>query len=283
MRWLLFLALAALAGYAGSQLSPSAVTQQAEETTFERISRTRELNCGYYFRAGYFEKNKQTGAYQGLMYDVTEAIGRAAKLKINWTYEIGIGDVPEALRIGKIDAFCSGYGEVTARAWHIIMTDPVAYVLINAYVQAGNTRFDNQPEKMNDPNVTFYVVDGEAPQFITSVEFPRAKQIAMPQMVEHGELLLGVAGGKVDVLLSDRAAAFRFMKYNPDKIQEVKTTKPIRSFPLGIAVHNSQPQLANLLSVATRELILSGELERIIQANEEYAGTYGRNALHYKP
>lgn len=283
LRGLLLIVLALGAGYVGSLLGPKAGDTTADETPFERISRTRELNCGYYYRTGYFEKDKQTGQYQGLMYDMAEAIGRAAALKINWKYEIGIGDVPEALRIGKVDAFCSAFGENAMRAWHTIIPDAPAYVLMNAYVKAGDTRFDYKPELMNDPNVKFYVVDGENTQFVTSVEFPKATQIAMPQMVEHADMLLGIAGGKADVLLSDRAQAMRFNANNPGKIQEVKVERPIRSFPFGIAVHNSQPELANLIAAATRELILSGEMERIIRKNEEYPGTYGRSILYHKP
>lgn len=281
-RGLLLVILALGAGYAGSLLGPKTGDTRTEETLFERISRTRELNCGYYYRTGYFEKDKQTGQYHGLMYDVTEAIGRAADLKINWKYEIGIGDVPEALRIGKVDAFCSAFGENAKRAWHTIIPEPPVYVLMNAYVKHGDTRFDYKTELMNDPNIKFYVVDGENTQFMTSAEFPKATQVAMPQMVEHADMLLGIAGGKADALLSDRAQAFRFAKHNPGKIQEVKVHKPVRSFPLGIGVHNSQPELANLIAAATRELILSGELEKIIRKNEEYPGTYGRNMLEYK-
>jgi hypothetical protein len=64
---------------------------------------------------------------------------------------------------------------------------------------------------------------------------------------------------------------------NPGKIRALNG--PHRRLPLGIGVANTEPRLLNMLSAATREMALSGKLEQIIKANEEFPDTYGRNLL----
>ncbi|MGE3770077.1 MAG: substrate-binding periplasmic protein [Bdellovibrionales bacterium] len=280
MRGFLLILLALAAGFAGSYLAPAKTADvAAKETAFERVSRDRVLRCGYMYRAGYFEKDQTSGQMKGLMHDASMAIADAAGLKIEWSAEIGLGDSLEALRTGRVDAICGAFGENAKRAWGSIVAEPVGYVQMRAYVRADDVRFDNNIAAMNDASVRFNVVDGESSQFVTKAEFPNATLVSVPQLVEHSELFVGIAQNKADAILSDPAQAGPFMKNSPGKIREVVARQPVRSFPFGVAVANTEHELANLIGAATREVILSGKMEKVMQANETYPNTWGRNLL----
>lgn len=78
------------------------------DTIYRKIISSQTIHCGYAEWPPFMAINPNTGKVSGLMYDVWEMIGKKLGLKIEWTRSLGWGEITEAVKSSKIDAFCAG-------------------------------------------------------------------------------------------------------------------------------------------------------------------------------
>lgn len=259
----------------------TASAEKKTESTYDRVMRTKTLRCGYAYRPPLFGKSLKTGEFEGVLYDYTEALGEALGLEIEWASEVGWGDVIEYLKTDKIDAFCAGLWAVSHRAPHIDFVTPILYEPVLAYTRYGETKFDHDLSGINDPAVKLVAVEGGAPSLIGIHDFPAAQKVDLPQLTPITDIFLNIVSGKADVALSDIATAEGFMAANPGKIQAVALDRPIRSFGIGLPVKADEYRFKAMLDFATKELLQTGQIEKIIQKYETYPGSLYRVAVPY--
>jgi ABC-type amino acid transport substrate-binding protein len=63
----------------------------AEETAFDRITKTNTLRCGYAIATPWFWIDMKTNQPTGVGYDMTNAIAAKIGLKVDWVEETGWG------------------------------------------------------------------------------------------------------------------------------------------------------------------------------------------------
>lgn len=80
--------------------------EKPQETTFERIQRTRTLRCGYYIVASLFRKNEKTGQFSGPAFDIVNTMANNLKLKVEWVAEVALPNLSEDLKNGRFDMLC---------------------------------------------------------------------------------------------------------------------------------------------------------------------------------
>ena len=264
---------------------PEQTTTSKKETAFERVMRTQTIHCAYPVNnAPRLIFNPNTGEKSGITYDVIEAIGKVLNLKIEWTEEVSYGTFPENLRSGKEDMFCGGVWTSSARAHKAILSTPIMYVPLYAYVRAGDTRFDDKIELMNDPAVSFATMDGTTLETVAKTAFPKAKYVPTAINADQTQPILDVAIGKADALVYDNFNLSNFNRNNPDKqLRRVNTTQPVHTYSEAFAFGMGEWELRDMVNTALNELQNNGTIDRILAKYEPEYGKIMRASDPFAP
>jgi polar amino acid transport system substrate-binding protein len=255
--------------------------EQSQSDTLQQVLSSGKIRCGYVVYPPGLIKNPNTGKVSGIFAEVLEEAAKNLDLQVEWTEEVGWGTMVEGLNNRRYDMIGSPVWPLGQRIRVSDFTKPIYYVVVNAYVQNGNTKFDNALEKINSPDVRIATIDGELTSTVAKSDFPNARILSLPQMSDVSQLLLNVADGKADVTFVEPAIALEFMKNNPGKLQKVISSKPIRSFPNCMMVRQNDTQFRRLIDNALTEVLNSGFVDQVIKKYEPGTGTYQRLALPY--
>jgi ABC-type amino acid transport substrate-binding protein len=251
------------------------------ETAYDRVMRTKTLRCGYALWPALVEKDPNTGALSGIFVDYLNELGKLTDLKIEWTTEVGFGDMVEALRVGRVDAVCSGIWTNAQRGLVIDFTIPIMYQGISAFVRADDMRFDNNLAAINDPAIKLSIIEGSSEQVIASSYYPKAQAVTLPQLTDASQSLLNVKTGKADVIFIDRYSVGKFLVSNPGALREVPAQYPLSLFGNVIGLNKGEYALKQSLDNATVQLMNIGTIETILKKYETYPGSIYRAALPY--
>ncbi|MDD5586053.1 MAG: transporter substrate-binding domain-containing protein [Alphaproteobacteria bacterium] len=286
---ILVIVLALLAGAGGAWFfagtgarSGAPQADSSRESAFDRVMRTQTIRCGYTAAPPLLIRDPNTGALSGIAHDFMEALGKALSLKIDWAEETGWGSFPAALKGGRVDAFCTGAWSSAARARETDAGMPFSYQPYYAFVRAGDTRFDNRLEAINDPAITIALIDGDTSSIIAASDFPKAKAVQLPEMAHVDELFINVMTGKADVTFIDASFAAGFEANNPGKIRRVQAKTPLRVFGNVIFIAQGQDKFRRMLNTATQELLSSGQVEKILARYEKFPGAILRAAPGFR-
>lgn len=107
------LIIALLAGTIGAYLvstgrDPLQSQPAAIVTTLAQVASSGKLRCGYIEEDPAFAK-EANGAFSGIWYRLSEALGDAAKLEIVWTTPTKPETLAADLKAKKFDALCTGF------------------------------------------------------------------------------------------------------------------------------------------------------------------------------
>lgn len=253
-----------------------------KETALERVMRTGTIRCAYAGWAPFFMYDPKTRQHSGINYEIMEAIGKAANLKIEWGEEIGFGNIPIQLSSGKSDVFCSGAWMNVLRGQRTTFTNPMEYSTLYAFVRNDDTRFDGKPEAINNPNTTIIFIEGSSPQVVANSLFPQAKSLALPENDDESQILISLAMGKGDVVILDDFRVAEYNNHNPDKpLRRAAGIPALRVYGAALAVAKGEWELRDMLNVALAEIQLNGTVESIIRKYEKTPGSVLRPAKPY--
>jgi len=232
-----------------------------DEAVFDRIVKDRTIRCGYFSWPPYIIKDAKTGAFSGINYDIMEAIGKNLDLKIEWTAEIGVGDVVAALETNKIDMVCASLWPNAARMQSLTLSTPSFYSVVHAFVRAGDKRFDGDLAKANDKAVKVAAIEGDITQNMANEKLPRATAVILPQTASGSELLLQLTTKKADIVLLDQGLVNDFLKTNPGSLRRVEGIPPVHVFGEHLAVKRGEYQLKAMIDNALLQLTNDGIVE----------------------
>ncbi|MCB9988594.1 MAG: transporter substrate-binding domain-containing protein [Rhodospirillales bacterium] len=255
-----------------------------KESAYDHIIKTRTIRCGYNYYEPVIMRDPNTGEFSGIFPEYMEALAKATGLNIEWTQEVGWGDVPAALQSGKIDAMCAGKWADAKDGVQSAFTVPVFFNAIEAYVRADDHRFDdNMMSAINDPAVTIAAIDGGVTEDIATEDFPKARRLQLTIMETDINQLINVSMGKADITFTNHGQASGFMKNNPGKIRRLAPDKPLRVYGVTTAIDIHERELLSLLNTATQQLQNSGVIDRILDKYEsDYPGAFSRVAKPYQ-
>lgn len=242
--------------------APSGAPAAQKETAFERVMRTGTIRCGYASLPEYTEKDIQTGKLKGLYFDIIEEMGRQLSLKIDWAEEVGFANAFDGLKTGRYDVLCIPFSQAPGRARVTSFTVPIIFAPYYAFVRADDGRFDADINAANDPSVTMTVLEGELSQIVKNEQFPKAKELAMPNMTDVTQVLLQVQMGKADMAMTEPRAADLFEAQNPGKVRRV-AGPPLRMLPEGLSVAVGEVALKDMLNTTIEALHTTGFMQRV--------------------
>jgi len=249
------------------------------ENAFNRVMRTGVLRCGYIPYAPEMMVDPATGKLSGFVYDMTEALGKAAGLKVVWVEEVSTSVMFEGLHSGRYDALCSALFEKPAQARKAAFTTPIDYSESYMYMRSENHSISNSDTAvtLDRPNITVAVVDGEMSSAIAQDQFPHAKIFALPPTASSpSEALTAVATGKADIAFSQKAVAEIFMAHNPTQMRQIGRL-PVTTMSQTVASFDpADAALKNFFDSVIHTLYANGTIPRIFKK-------YDPQQLTYKP
>jgi ABC-type amino acid transport substrate-binding protein len=249
------------------------------EDVFDRVMKTRAINCGYIIAPPYITKDANTGALGGMNYEMMEAIGKNLGLKINWAIEVGPGDVAAALSANKIDVMCQTIWPSAGRYTGMTFVDkPEFYSAIYAIVHADDTRFDGDLSKANNKDIKAAGIEGDFSYDIIKEKLPNAQALSLAGSISVAEFIMHLTTKKADILFFDKGTLTDFSKTNPNQIKVVENVPAARIFGEHLAVKLGEYKMRDILNMATLQLVNDGVFDEIVA---RYAKEY--NTEIYPP
>lgn len=273
-------AIAAVAAALVSLIFLALTTTQQSTTThvgqYQRIQSSGVLRAAYAVGAPLFMIDPNSKQKSGLFYDLTNVAASKLGLTVQWTDEVGYGEMIAGLKANKYDIVGSGIWMNASRGKDADFSIPVYYDAVFAYVSEGDTRFDSAIAALNDPKYTISTMDGELGAAIAATDFPRARTLALPQNADFSQLILNVINHKADLVLLSSAAARQYQIANPGKLRQVPTKNPIRLFPVTLLLPKGSYELKQALDASLTEMLNNGELEKLLVNYEKAPNSFIR-------
>jgi len=278
------LILAVIASVATTLLMPasSKVAGGNTQSDFERIVQSGKIRCGYVSNPPSCIIDPNTGEVSGIFVDVLNEIATSAELEIEWTEEVGFGSMIEGLLASRYDIVPCAIWPSAARAKEADFSEALFYSGVCAYVRKGDTRFTNNLQLINSPDVKIATMDGEMAEAIADTDFPKAQRVEVPQLSEISTMLLNVAQGKADVTFVETFFAYEYLQNNPDSVENITPDAPLRVFPNTVLLGNSQPDLRSFLNVALEQQLNLGTVDRMIDKYEPAPGIFFRRRVPFR-
>ena len=255
---------------------------QKRQSLYDRVIQSGKIRCAYVIDPPGCVKDPNTGKLSGIGVEAIELIGRKLGLTIEWTEEVGWGTMLEGLQTGRYDLVATPIWTNANRAKIVSFSNPLYFSPIAVYAKKGNHRFSGHLETINSPNVKIATVDGDTGQVIADADFPKAKRLSSPQMTDLSHNLLSVATGKADVAFADPTLAVRYLINNPDSLENVSGTKPVRVFLNCLTFGRGEFEFKAMLDTVLDEVINSGAMDKIITKYEAAPNVVYRVILPYQ-
>lgn len=282
--WLSMSFLLALCVLVLSSCGPSSNIQSTRtESLYDKIIKAGKIRCAYVVFFPSCIKDPNTGKLSGIGVDALEMISKKLGLTVEWTEEVGWGNMIEGLQSGRYDMIASPIWTNAPRARQAAFSKPLFFSPVFVYVKRGDRRFSGHLERIDSPNIKIATIDGETAQVIADADFPRASRLSMPQMTDCSQMLLNVASGKADVTILEPAFTNQFIRHNPISIENICPERPIRVFPNCWMFKRGEFEFKAMLDTVLDEVINSGAMDKIISRYEKASGEeVYRVALPYK-
>lgn len=255
--------------------APTAATS-SYVSVYPKVRERGTIRAAYYVGAPYFVIDPKTGKKSGIFHDVMESAASKLGLEVEWTEEVGFGEMAEGLRAGRFDAVASGVWISPDRAKNAGFTIPILYDAVFPYVRTDDKRFDGDLGTINLPSVTISTIDGEMASVIATADYPKAKTLSLPQSTDFTQMILNVASKRADITFLALGPAEKYRRANPGQIRNLTPQHPTRVFPAAIMVPQGDYALANALNLTLAEMLNTGEIDAIISRYEEEPGAHLR-------
>lgn len=267
--------------------SPS-FAEASSESAFNRVVTSGVLKCGYGSWEPGVIKDPTTGKMRGIFVEMLEATGKMAGFTVEWTAETDWGQIGEALRSRKIDAFCAGMANDASRGKYLAYTHPFTYWAFDVLVRADDTRF---PEgkltlaDINKPEFGMAYTEGDVLETIVKTELPDIKRVALPPLGSPADNMMHLMSKKTDLIVFPKVMLQNYEKQNPKgQIRLVELKEPLRIYGNVIAIDIHETALQNYLNAAVDEFVNSGSYMRIkSKYDADYPGAFLRPVKAYVP
>ncbi|MDP2605455.1 MAG: transporter substrate-binding domain-containing protein [Deltaproteobacteria bacterium] len=252
------------------------------QSVYAQIRSAGTIRAGYAVGAPLFMIDPNSKQKSGIFYEILNAAAAKLGLKVDWTEEVGYGEMIQGLNAHRYDIVGSGVWINGARGKDADFTIPAYYDAVLAYVREGDARFDKDLSILNSPGYTISIMDGELGATIAKTDFPRARTEELPQNADFTQLILNVVNGRADLVFLALAPARQYQAANPRKIRAVNPNRPVRVFPVAIILPKGEYEIKHALDYALTEMLTNGEIDSILKRHEKIPGSFFRSAPPYQ-
>ncbi|MGE4351132.1 MAG: substrate-binding periplasmic protein [Bdellovibrionales bacterium] len=225
--------------------------------------RTKTIRCAYLVWPPLATKDPVTGQLGGVYYDLLERIGKDWNVKIDWVEEVGAGNRFEGFKTGRYDMLCLPTGATPERTAVSDFSLPFYFCPFYMVTKEGDTRFDTNRKKANDPAISMLTIEGYMVKSIIEAEFPKAKIQTLPELSTDSDVLMSVQMGKADATVAESVLLADYMANNPGKLHRV-SGPPVRFSGGTIPFPLNEPQLRAKLNTTLQYYLDTGVIEKIL-------------------
>lgn len=279
MRSFLIVLLAVVLSVLAVKLLDSDNGASSGESAFERVMRTGVIRCGYYVFPPVTYRDPNTKELSGWAVDMMNSVAEKADLKLEWTEEVNFANWTEALQTGRFDAMCAPIFAELPLLRSFAVTDPIAFAGLHPLVRLEDKRLmAGGMDEFNKAETRFVVQDGSGLGVLTREVFPNATIKQYPMMMDGPTLLQEIIGNKADVILLDKNAEIMYNRIN-GKVFHLRDDLPaVKLQPFVLVVNRGDADLKAFLDFAIMDMIVTGQMDRIIAEWEPEKGTFLRVA-----
>lgn len=238
-----------------------------QETTLERLARTKTFRCGYILYPPYLEKDPNTGKLHGIGFDMTEEIAKTLGQKVEWAEEVPVGGEIATLAKGSVDAICSITGAYDANIFDRLAFSDYLFIVKNrVYARANDDRFKGpvRLEALNREDISFAGIEGDTSFIFPQMLAPKAKMKSLPALSETAQLFQDVKFSKADLLMVEAAPGMKAMQANPDVFRIVDVQNPLPSYAAQIAFSKRDLDLRDTFNETIRFMKLNAQFDPIL-------------------
>jgi ABC-type amino acid transport substrate-binding protein len=246
-----------------------ALAESKHESAYDRIMRTRTLKCGYITAPPYFTIDPNTKKMGGIIYDITEEIGKKLSLKVEWVEEVNTGHMFEGFKSGRYDAICQSIAPLPERSLESDFTTPLFYSGTFIYARTDDTRFKSIADVRKEA-VKIAMIEGEYLNHTVHDHFPKAIPVVLPSMTDLAQVLMHVSTKKTDVSIQSPEVVAEFLKHNPGVVKKV-TEEPLRVLGGTLAIPKNEFQLKRMLDVTIETLLNTGFIDQTVAKHSDPA------------
>lgn len=196
--------LMAVGGVAGSAMA------QTNESTWERIQRTREIRMAVFNYPPYFVKDLGSGEWGGGLVEMVRDAAAELKVDVSFVEVGGWGELVLALTTNRVD-LVAGVQATPVRATSIDFAGPIywiEWVTVNNPSFAGGANWSDY----NDPNVRVAVMTGSSDQILLAQNAPEATQLHFREL---SQAILAVSSGRADAFTTTVLSSLIAKEQNP--------------------------------------------------------------------
>ncbi|MCB9988092.1 MAG: amino acid ABC transporter substrate-binding protein [Rhodospirillales bacterium] len=273
--FLQMLGAGAIAGTAGALMAvpmsgpaPEENRSRDKETSFERIQRTGKIRCAWATYEPATIVDPLTKKMSGIYYEITNLVGEYLGFPVEWTEEVGWGEIIQGFKTGRYELFGSSLFPTPQRSVAANFSNPAYYSPIYVYVRAEDKRF-NSYDDVNQSNVRIACQDGDAIDSMIKISFPRVHRVSLPQMAQTKQRYFEVLTGKADATLDEPVVMDKFIRENPGSLKRIAIPNPFRILPATLMFNDDDWRLKKMFDTAMFELYNAGIPQKII---EKYTG-----------
>ncbi len=222
------------------------------------------IRCGYATWPPYLMKDPNTAELSGISYDLITELSQLMNIEFEWVEEVSFGNFIEGFETNRYDMLCISVWPEPERIKRSVVTIPLYYSTLSAYVRADDFRFDGDLQKINSPDVKTIHIEGDATQEVGERFFPKADRYGLPQMSDHAQYFTTLTSGKGDIIFIDDGLFIDFEANNPGLIRKVANVPPVQLFPEMLSLNPSIGHMKPAFDAAIHTMIANGEMARIL-------------------
>lgn len=257
-------------------------TGSIKSSVYDKVVNSGTIRACYVVYPPASIKDPNTGELSGVFVETLNKAAENMGLKVDWSTEVGWGEMIEALNSSKCDIIGSPAWSNSTRGKSAEFSQPVYYSAINAYVRASDNRFNGDITLANNASYKLATVDGETSQVIASRQFPKAQTLQLPQLTDVSQMLLNVVDGKADMAFLEPTVANLYIKNNPGKIKNVSVVKPVVVYGNVMLIKKGEFTFKSAIDNAIIELLNNGYVDGVINNYEkDYPGGFYRVSVPY--
>jgi ABC-type amino acid transport substrate-binding protein len=260
---------------------PKTQERHSASDPYAEIKARGVIHAAYAVGAPLYIIDPKTGQRSGVFYDLVNEAANHLGLKVEWTREVGYGEMIEGLREGRYDIVGSGVWINADRGKSADYTIPVYYDAVYAY-RSTKRQAPSSVDQINASSVVISTTDGELGQTIAKRDFPKARRLDLPQNADFSQMIANVTAGKADVVFLSAGAAAGYQTANPGSIVAIDPTHPLRIFPNAVLLPQGAYGLQHAMNYAFTEMLNNGDVDTILKRYEVRPGTFLRVAPPYK-
>lgn len=276
--------LAIIAAYATVKVTNPQISRAplTKESVYERVLRTGTIRCGYFVYEPALIIDANNKEKSGIFYDLTEEMARRLGLKVEWTEEVGYGEITQGFETNRYDLFCNVVWPTPERSRAASFSIPLYYSVVGVFVREDDHRFDGNLGKLNDPSIVLAVKDGDITASVAASVFPNAKFVSVPQMALTEQQLMEVGMGKADATFNEPALLDKYNKTAEKKLRNIAESTPLKYFPSTYIMPKSDMALKQMIDTTLGDMISDGFVARTIKKYEPSPGSYLLPSMPYQ-